>query len=98
MFLDNIYLNFINFDSLRGFKGLLVKNFVILVNNMYRYGVCGVNAGDTGNDMAVNGFNMGACAYPPNDGTIPGNGTSFETSHGISIAKSYSVWGVYWSK
>ncbi|CAI4424856.1 CQS_1a_G0014880.mRNA.1.CDS.1 [Saccharomyces cerevisiae] len=38
MFLDNTYLNFINFDSSRGSKGLLAKNFAILVNNMHRHG------------------------------------------------------------
>ncbi|QHS72930.1 putative ubiquitin-specific protease UBP5 [Saccharomyces paradoxus] len=38
MFLDNTYLNFINFDSSRGSKGLLAKSFAILVNSMHRHG------------------------------------------------------------
>ncbi|KOH00093.1 putative ubiquitin-specific protease UBP5 [Saccharomyces eubayanus] len=38
MFLDNTYLNFINFDNMRGSKGLLAKNFANLVHTMHRHG------------------------------------------------------------
>ncbi|EJT44770.1 UBP5-like protein [Saccharomyces kudriavzevii IFO 1802] len=38
MFLDNTYLNFINFGNTRGSKGLLAKNYATLVHNMHRHG------------------------------------------------------------